>query len=386
MFCESAYTQGENYQQFWKAINRGETQSGEFLRFNKEGKEIWLKATYTPVLDSDGKPVKVIKFAFDITKEKHRDLDRRAQLEAINISNLKLELTPDGAIIEANPIIMDLLKQEPDMVIGNSFGNLLADDEAMQTQFIADWAKLDRKECFTGTYALKNSTGETVWVAANYSPVVATNGEITKIIIVGQDITERKKLEENLAIQIEQMRAQEEFLQDTMDQLQAQEEELRQNMEEMQAIQEEMESKMAQSDEMAIEMKGRISALDETVTLCELDEQGNISYVNNKFCDVLGYKPDDIVGKFFSQLYHQEVPQSMTKHIWSSVKKGKTFKGRYPYVTKKGVTCWMDTTIVPVMDSQKKAPFKYTIVAFPVEQEDEQTILLQKELEAIKLS
>ncbi len=70
LFCDKAYVASPAYRDFWSRLGRGEFQSGEFMRVTRDGKEIWIQATYNPVTDSHGRVVKVVKFASDITKEK----------------------------------------------------------------------------------------------------------------------------------------------------------------------------------------------------------------------------------------------------------------------------------------------------------------------------
>lgn len=68
MFCEKQYTSSPAYRQFWDALARGETQTGEFKRFGKGGKEIWIQASYNPITDLKGKVVRVVKTATDVTE------------------------------------------------------------------------------------------------------------------------------------------------------------------------------------------------------------------------------------------------------------------------------------------------------------------------------
>ncbi len=68
MFCDSAYTASPEYRQFWDALGRGEAQTGEFKRIGKGGKEIWINASYNPIMDLKGKVVRVVKTASDVTE------------------------------------------------------------------------------------------------------------------------------------------------------------------------------------------------------------------------------------------------------------------------------------------------------------------------------
>jgi methyl-accepting chemotaxis protein len=67
LFVEPAYRATSEYAEFWKQLGRGEFQQGEFARIGKAGREWWVQASYNPVLGADGKVVKVVKFAYDIT-------------------------------------------------------------------------------------------------------------------------------------------------------------------------------------------------------------------------------------------------------------------------------------------------------------------------------
>lgn len=73
MFCESHYADSPAYRKFWQKLNRGEFDTGRYQRAGNNGKVIWLQATYNPILDLNGKPYKVVKFATDITDQVHME-------------------------------------------------------------------------------------------------------------------------------------------------------------------------------------------------------------------------------------------------------------------------------------------------------------------------
>src|SRR5690606_29878933 len=70
MFCDPAYTRTAEYAQFWERLRSGEYVAAEFQRFGKGGKEVWIQASYNPVLDAGGRVAKIVKFATDITERK----------------------------------------------------------------------------------------------------------------------------------------------------------------------------------------------------------------------------------------------------------------------------------------------------------------------------
>ncbi|MFF9550753.1 methyl-accepting chemotaxis protein [Methylobacterium fujisawaense] len=83
MFVDPEYRAGAEYARFWEALRRGEYQAGQFRRIGKGGREVWIEASYNPVLDADGHPVQVTKFAIDVTAQvEQRERVRRLEEEA----------------------------------------------------------------------------------------------------------------------------------------------------------------------------------------------------------------------------------------------------------------------------------------------------------------
>ncbi|MGH1590076.1 methyl-accepting chemotaxis protein [Methylobacterium phyllosphaerae] len=80
LFVEAAERTGEAYGAFWDRLGRGEFTAGEFRRVAKDGRDVWLQATYNPILDVDGRVLKVVKFASDITAQV-RDRQRRVEAQ-----------------------------------------------------------------------------------------------------------------------------------------------------------------------------------------------------------------------------------------------------------------------------------------------------------------
>ena len=69
MFVEDAYRNSADYREFWAKLGRGEYHAGEYTRLAKGGREIWIQASYNPILDVDGKPAKVFATAVDVTAQ-----------------------------------------------------------------------------------------------------------------------------------------------------------------------------------------------------------------------------------------------------------------------------------------------------------------------------
>jgi len=82
MFVEPKAVQTQDYRDFWQALGRGEFIARKFRRVGKDGRQVWMQTSYNPILDSSGRPVRVVKFATDITASERERFRRDAEREA----------------------------------------------------------------------------------------------------------------------------------------------------------------------------------------------------------------------------------------------------------------------------------------------------------------
>jgi len=69
IFCDADYKKSADYTQFWERLRNGQSDSGKYKRLSKDGKEVWLRASYSPIADAENKITKIVMFATDITAE-----------------------------------------------------------------------------------------------------------------------------------------------------------------------------------------------------------------------------------------------------------------------------------------------------------------------------
>ena len=93
MFCEPAYTRSADYVEFWKKLGAGEFISDEFLRIGKGGSHVHIQASYNPILDADGKPFKVVKFATDVTERVNNVISLSQGLERMAEGDLTVQIS-----------------------------------------------------------------------------------------------------------------------------------------------------------------------------------------------------------------------------------------------------------------------------------------------------
>ena len=105
IFVEPGAANSAVYQQFWHELRSGKPQTAEFKRITKTGKEVWIQASYTPII-KNGKVQKVIKFASDVTDQALKQADFVSQLQAIHRAQAVIEFDLDGKILFANSMAL----------------------------------------------------------------------------------------------------------------------------------------------------------------------------------------------------------------------------------------------------------------------------------------
>ncbi|MEM8884743.1 MAG: PAS domain-containing methyl-accepting chemotaxis protein [Planctomycetota bacterium] len=195
IFADDETRRSAAYREFWAKLNRGEFVAAEFPRVAKNGHEVWLQATYNPILDASGKPCKVIKFATDITDQKLQTADYEGQIDAIRKSQGVIEFELDGTIITANENFLAMMGYDLAEVQGKHHG-IFADDEVRRSDAYKEfWAKLNRGEFVAAEFRRVGKGGREVWLQATYNPIRDANGQLTKVVKFATDVTDRVHLE-----------------------------------------------------------------------------------------------------------------------------------------------------------------------------------------------
>jgi len=196
MFADDQTRQSVEYREFWATLNRGEYVAAEFRRLGKGGKEIWLQASYNPILDLNGKPRKVVKFATDVTEQKLQNADYEGQIEAIRKSQGVIEFNMDGTIITANDNFLDIMGYTLAEVQGKHHG-MFADDQTRQSvEYREFWATLNRGEYVAAEFRRLGKGGKEIWLQASYNPILDLNGKPRKVVKFATEVTERVRLQQ----------------------------------------------------------------------------------------------------------------------------------------------------------------------------------------------
>jgi methyl-accepting chemotaxis protein len=189
MFVEDSYRQSHDYRAFWDALNRGEFKSDEFKRIAKGGREIWLQASYNPIFNKEGAPIKVIKFATDVTKQKIQSADFSGQINAIGKSQAIIEFNLDGTIITANDNFLNTLGYTLDEVKGRHHSMFVEETYRQSVAYAEFWAALNRGQFQSDEFKRIGRGGKQVWIQASYNPIFDLNGKPYKVVKYATDVT-----------------------------------------------------------------------------------------------------------------------------------------------------------------------------------------------------
>lgn len=299
LFVAAAQGKSQDYRRFWEDLRAGKAQRGEFMRLAKDGKPVWIQATYTPIMRR-GRVSRIIKFASDITEQVARRADIESQMKAIDRAQAVIEFSPDGTIRHANDNFLQLLGYRLDEVVGQHHRIFLTEDDARSRDYADFWQQLRQGEFQTAEYPRICKDGSTVWIHATYNPILDAEGRVIKVIKFASDITA-------------EVARKQEF---------------------------ELLSLVANETSNAIIIS---------------DARGFVEYVNAGFTELTGYTLDDLAGKKPGELLqgpgtNPETIDEIRQHLTNRT----PFYNEILNYTKQGNPYWISLAINPVFDDNRK--------------------------------
>jgi len=199
IFCDEEYSNTAEYKTFWRKLGEGVIQSGEFERKAKNGDSVWINASYSPVTDSKGKVIKIMKIAVDITANKKLEQQAKSVESVVNQGWASIEFQLDGTILRANDNFVQLFGYKKLKEIEGQHHRIFCDEEYSNTaEYKTFWKKLGEGVIQSGEFERKAKNGDSVWINASYSPVIDSKGKVIKIMKIAADITANKKVEEEI--------------------------------------------------------------------------------------------------------------------------------------------------------------------------------------------
>jgi methyl-accepting chemotaxis protein len=180
------------YAQFWDDLRAGKACSDQFRRVARSGADVWIQASYNPIVGADGVVQGVIKVASDVTEVKTRSLDMRGQLEALGRSQAVIEFDLTGKILTANRNFLDAMGYELDEIAGRHHAIFVAPEERDSADYRAFWDALAGGHYQEAEFRRLRKDGTDIWIQATYNPIFDALGKPYKVVKFATDITARK--------------------------------------------------------------------------------------------------------------------------------------------------------------------------------------------------
>ncbi|HBE71837.1 MAG TPA: hypothetical protein DDW52_27145 [Planctomycetaceae bacterium] len=331
MFCDPEYANSAEYRSFWKKLGQGEFAAGEFQRFAKDGSEVWINASYNPVLDASGNPVKVVKFASDVTESRNRNAEFEAKLAAVSKAQAVIEFELDGTIITANENFLAVTGYQLDEIQGQHHKMFCDPEYANSAEYRSFWKKLGQGEFAAGEFQRFAKDGSEVWINASYNPVLDASGNPVKVVKFASDVTEQV--------------------------------EIRQQAEVLSLV---------------------ANETDNSVVIC--DDQGRIEYVNPGFTKLTGYTFEESAGRKPGELLQgKHTDPETTKRIRRKLDAQEPFYDEILNYNKHGESYWISLAINPVFDQGGRLS-KFVSIQTNITEVKLQQIEFTTQLEAISKS
>lgn len=302
MFVPADQRDNAKYKAFWAALNRGEYQAREFKRVAKDGHEVWIEASYNPVLDGDGKTVMVAKIATDITEKKIRSMTDASKIAAISRAQAVIEFKLDGTIVTANENFCKTLGYSLAEIQGKHHSLFVAPAERDSAAYREFWAKLNRGDYQAGEFKRIGKGGREVWILASYNPLLDESGKPYGVVKFATEVTAEKLNNADLA--------------------------------------------------------GQIAAIDKAQAVIEFNMDGTIITANANFLGTLGYSLAEIKGKHHSMFVEpSERDGAAYREFWAALNRGQYQAAEYKRIGKGGKEVYIQASYNPILDLNGK-PFK----------------------------
>ena len=192
MFCDKDYVASPEYAGFWDNFAKGQHTAGEFRRVGKDGHEIWLQASYNPILGPSGNTRGVVKIASDITADKLDALLSQSRLDALSDAQAIIEFEPDGTIRDANENFLSCVGYAIEEIRGKHHRMFMPPDAVGTEEYARFWDELRQGHFQAGEFQRVGKNNREIWLQATYNPVADSQGKVFRVEKFANDITGSK--------------------------------------------------------------------------------------------------------------------------------------------------------------------------------------------------
>lgn len=309
ILCDARDAAAADYQQFWEALRSGQRQSGQFRRVAGDGTEVWIHASYHPLIGPDGKPFKCIEFATDITAQRLEQVDLLGKNAAVERVQAVIEFDLKGRILRANDNFLTTFGYQEREVIGQHHRLFCDPADVRSPDYLKFWDSLTQGVFHAGEFRRLDKLGEEVWIQASYNPIFHPDGKLIKVVKYATDITPIKLL--------------------------------------------------------GVETGGKLAAISRSQAMIEFDIEGNILDANKNFLRTVGYTLDEVRGRHHSMFCEPAFVQTAEyRNFWADLGDGIFKSARFFRYGKHGAQVWLQATYNPILNVHGVA---YKVVKFAID-------------------
>lgn len=190
MFVDPTYAQTSEYKQFWDHLRAGKFQAAQFKRVGRNNKEVWIQATYNPIIGNNGKPFKVVKFASDITNSVVKTKEAFDKVQALIYFGM------DGIIQDANENFLRCTGYSLEEIRGQHHRIFCYPDYANSADYKRFWEALNRGDIQTGEFQRVGRGGRNIWLNASYTVRYDNDGKPCQVVKYANDITRKRQVQQ----------------------------------------------------------------------------------------------------------------------------------------------------------------------------------------------
>lgn len=200
MLVPSSVSAGEAYREVWQSLNDGQVQVSDLPHCAKDGRELTMRAAFSPLRNDAGQVSMIVCHVVDITESAAERFDLQGRVAAISRSQAIVEFDLDGKVISANANFCTTMGYALDEIEGRHHSMFVTSEEASSAEYKAFWEKLARGEFVAGEFERVGQDERLVLLQASYNPVLDAQGRPYKIIKFATDLTRSDRMRENTRI------------------------------------------------------------------------------------------------------------------------------------------------------------------------------------------
>ena len=293
--CDPEFGESRRHTDFWDKLVAGEVVSGVFRRQSPNGATFWLRSTYSPIIEKNGRIQKIAVVISDVTERQEEFRRMEQKLEALNEFACVMDFSNEGEIVSASARALDALDLTTQQIRSRKYADLLPQGELQTERDREVWRQVSRGERVAGEFMRGVADRKMAWLRGAYSALRSTKGDIDRVFFVGIDMTDARQ-------------------------------------------------KM-------LELQARVAATQASLGQAEFDIDGNVLDVNDNLLKLLGHSRKELLGEHHSSFCSPDFVQTEEyREFWLSLARGDVWSGLVRHVDRYKGEVVLQSVYYPIRD------------------------------------